>query len=54
MVWQIPEELRMEVAGLGSVRPYASMRYMSKGAYSPLAQYRMQMETDPDESRPDY
>ena len=40
MVWQIPEELRKELAGLGSVRPYASMRYMSKGAYRTQATYK--------------
>ena len=40
MVWQIPEELRMEVAGLGSVRPYASTPYMSTEAYRTQATYK--------------
>jgi hypothetical protein len=40
MVWQIPEELRKELAGLGSVSPYASLRYMSKGAYRTQATYK--------------
>ena len=39
MVWRIPEELRKELAGLGSVRPYASKGYMSKGAYRTHATY---------------
>src|SRR3954462_11521847 len=32
MVWRNPEELRMELAGLGSIQPYASLCYMSKGS----------------------
>jgi hypothetical protein len=40
-VWRNPEELRMELAGLGSIQPYASLCNMSKGAYISHAQYRL-------------
>ncbi len=37
-----PEELRMELAGLGSLRPYAPVSYMSNGAYSTCAIYAVE------------
>jgi hypothetical protein len=41
MIWNSPEMLRMELAGLGSKQPYTPCGYMSKRAYSAQVQYNI-------------